>query len=247
VLEDTLLARTSRCVPPEAGTMHDLSEQWEKTDANTPAIMSGKAYIWSADNSVHKVGTRTLPPIDRQALAHIRASLLERYLKPSSDSLAIASNWNTGNAIPDHQAAEDLETAVTYFLWFVGERLGEHRVVEALWLLSGGLLLVRWLVSSARPVVRDLVPSSHRPRPSTTSRVSDRRKRLKNFSTYATPFPYAAINDLSPCRAVPPVADRYQGEPDTPDIARKESTNERDPVLQSSQPHPRSLNFGAPL
>ena len=84
--------------------------------------------------------------------------------------------------------------------------------------------------SLALPGIEHLCPTTLTAQgPPTTSCPSERRRRLKNFSA----FPLAALLPLELIRYQP---GRTRRRPTN----RKDSTNERDPVLHSRQPHPRS-------
>jgi hypothetical protein len=64
-----------------------LAEQWEKQVQAIQRLRVGEAFVRLADDSVHKVRTRTLPRIGEQTLDHIRRRYLELYFtRPSSQS-----------------------------------------------------------------------------------------------------------------------------------------------------------------
>jgi Type IV secretion-system coupling protein DNA-binding domain len=56
-----------------------LAEQWEKQVQAIQRLRVGEAFVRLADDSVHKVRTRTLPRIGEQTLHHIRRQYLESY------------------------------------------------------------------------------------------------------------------------------------------------------------------------
>jgi hypothetical protein len=64
-----------------------LAEQWEKQVQAIQQLRVGEAFVRLADDSVHKVRTRTLPRIGEQTLDHIRRRYLESYFTyPGSQS-----------------------------------------------------------------------------------------------------------------------------------------------------------------
>jgi hypothetical protein len=56
-----------------------LTEQWEKQVQAIQRLRVGEAFVRLADDSVHRVRTRTLPRIGEQTLHHIRRRYLESY------------------------------------------------------------------------------------------------------------------------------------------------------------------------
>jgi Type IV secretion-system coupling protein DNA-binding domain len=56
-----------------------LAEQWEKQVQAIQRLRVGEAFVRLADDSVHRVRTRTLPRIGEQTLDHIRQRYLESY------------------------------------------------------------------------------------------------------------------------------------------------------------------------
>jgi hypothetical protein len=64
-----------------------LPEQWEKQVQAIQRLRIGEAFVRLADDSVHRVRTRTLPRIGEQTLHHIRRRYLELYFtQPRSQS-----------------------------------------------------------------------------------------------------------------------------------------------------------------
>src|SRR5215218_4269041 len=66
-----------------------LPEQWEKQVQAIQRLRVGEAFVRLADDTVHKVRTRTLPKIGAQALQHIRRGYLDRYFTLPSNSLQL--------------------------------------------------------------------------------------------------------------------------------------------------------------
>src|SRR5215217_8374035 len=68
-------------------TYMSLPEQWEKQVQAIQRLRVGEAFVRLADDSVHKLWTRTLPGIGEQTLHHIRQRYLESYFRqPRSQS-----------------------------------------------------------------------------------------------------------------------------------------------------------------
>jgi hypothetical protein len=68
-----------------------LPEQWEKQVQAIQRLRVGEAFVRLADDTVHKVRTRTLPKIGEQTLQHIRRRYLDRYFaNPSMKPIALA-------------------------------------------------------------------------------------------------------------------------------------------------------------
>jgi Helicase HerA, central domain len=67
-----------------------LPEQWEKQVQAIQRLRVGEAFVRLADDTVHKVRTRTLPKIGAQALQHIRRRYLEKYFTAPSSSVHVA-------------------------------------------------------------------------------------------------------------------------------------------------------------
>jgi hypothetical protein len=67
-----------------------LPEQWEKQVQAIQRLRIGEAFVRLADDSVHKVRTRTLPRIGEQALQRIRRRDIESYFPPTSSSFRVA-------------------------------------------------------------------------------------------------------------------------------------------------------------
>jgi hypothetical protein len=65
-----------------------LPEQWERQIQDIQRLRIGEAFVRLADDSIHKVRTRTLPHVEASAarLAHIRRTYLERYFVPDSSA-----------------------------------------------------------------------------------------------------------------------------------------------------------------
>jgi hypothetical protein len=66
-----------------------LPEQWEKQVQAIQRLKVGEAFVRLADDSIHKVRTRTLPRIAEQALEHVRERYLQAYFKPPSGPLQV--------------------------------------------------------------------------------------------------------------------------------------------------------------
>jgi hypothetical protein len=61
-----------------------LAEQWERQVQAIQTLGIGEAFIRLPDDSVHKVRTRTLPPVvvPRETLQRVRETYLQRYFAP---------------------------------------------------------------------------------------------------------------------------------------------------------------------
>jgi hypothetical protein len=67
-----------------------LPEQWEKQVQAIQRLKVGEAFVRLADDTVHKIRTRTLPRIGEQTLGQIRRQYLQRYFRSPNSTEKVA-------------------------------------------------------------------------------------------------------------------------------------------------------------